>query len=61
MHNGSVVDLFETILVSKIEQKQTILCQKRFNINFLFTELFYKINITFAIAISLGQTEFLLV
>ncbi len=48
-HNSSAVALIGTILVSEIEQKQSIFClkSKSLNFNFLFIEiLMYKISVT---------------
>ncbi len=48
--------LFGIIFVGEIEQKQAIWCLKckSLNINFLFIELLYKINITFVIMLTFG-------
>ncbi len=48
MQNGAVA-VFEIFFVGEIEEKQPFWCLKRkyIDINLLFIELFYKINITF--------------
>ncbi len=56
---NSAVALFGIIFVVEIEQKQEIWCLKRLkrksiNINFLFIELLYTINITFVIMLIFG-------
>ncbi len=45
------------IFVGEKEQKQEIRCLKRksLNINLLFIELFYKINMTFVIMLTFGE------
>ncbi len=49
--------VFGIIFVGEIEQKQAIwyLKRKSLNINFLFIELLYKINITFVIMLTFGE------
>ncbi len=53
---NSAVALFGIIFVVEIEQKQEIWClkHKSININFLFIELLYTINITFVIMLIFG-------
>ncbi len=58
MQNFAVA-VFGMIFVGKIEQKQAILCP--FNINFLFIELLYKINIIFVIKLFFGGKTALVV
>lgn len=55
--NTSVVAFFVTIFVGVIMQKQAILClkYKLLNINLLFVQLQYNINITFAIMLIFGK------
>ncbi len=49
--------VFGIIFVGEIEQKLAIWCLKRksLNINFLYIELLYKINITFVIMLTFGE------
>ncbi len=49
--------VFGIIFVGEIEHKQEIWClkHKSLNINFLFIELWYKINITFVIMLTLRK------
>ncbi len=51
--------LFGIIFVGEIEQKQGIWCltRKYLNINFLFIELFHKINIIFVIMLTLRNKQ----
>lgn len=57
---GFVQNLIHRVNRAKTDNNDNIL-SKRFNVNILFIEMFYKINTTFAIAINLGLTEFLCV
>ncbi len=52
--------LFGIIFVGEIEQKQAIWCLKlkSLNINFLFIEPLYKINITLVIMLTFGEKEY---